>query len=106
MNKTHYILLLLLSGPLLGQGVPGWYRHGDGRAGDCVTLLTGLQHGGGSGVTIDFVNAPSRIPVAVAAAGVVVIAAGESWERSEEAAWRADMRERKAFQVALTRGNW
>lgn len=75
--------------------------HADGRAEDAITLLTGLQAAAGKGTTIDYVNVPAvkgsdrtgfdAALKAAREADVIVLAAGETWEMSGEAASRADI---------------
>ena len=65
--------------------------HGDGRAADVVTLLTGLREAAGGGAEIDYVADMAAAVRAARRADVIVVAAGEDWEMSGEAASRADI---------------
>ena len=65
--------------------------HGDGRADDVVTLLTGLREAARDGAEIDYVADMAAAVRAARRADVIVVAAGEDWEMSGEAASRADI---------------
>jgi beta-glucosidase len=75
--------------------------HADGRAEDAVTLITGLKAAVGKDTRIDFVNIPAVKGTdrsgfddalkAIKAADAVIVALGESWEMSGEAASRTDI---------------
>lgn len=75
--------------------------HADGRAGDCVSLLTGIQAALGKNANISYTPGVSvegddetGIPAAVAAAKLadaVVVVAGEKWTMSGEAASRTSI---------------
>ncbi len=65
--------------------------HGDGRAADCVTLLTGMREAIGENATIIYVAGMADAVKAARGADVIVVAAGEDWEMSGEAASRADI---------------
>ncbi|MBB4079547.1 beta-glucosidase [Lewinella aquimaris] len=64
--------------------------HGDGRATDCITLLTGMRNAI-EGATIDYVANMVDAVKAARRADVIVVAAGEKWWMSGEAASRADI---------------
>ncbi|MEM7571743.1 MAG: glycoside hydrolase family 3 N-terminal domain-containing protein [Bacteroidota bacterium] len=76
--------------------------HADGRAEDCVSLLTGLRQAVGEEVKIDFspgtsVSGQDRASFSAALAAArradaIVVAVGENWWMSGEAASRADIR--------------
>ncbi|TXF90019.1 glycosyl hydrolase [Neolewinella aurantiaca] len=75
--------------------------HADGRAEDVVTLLTGLKEALGSAVKVDFVDVDAikgtdrkgfdEALKAARSADAVILALGETWEMSGEAASRADI---------------
>ncbi len=65
--------------------------HGDGRAADCVTLLTGMREAIGENASIIYVAGMADAVKAARGADVIVVAAGEDWEMSGEAASRADI---------------
>ncbi len=83
---------ILLTGPLADSQedmLGAW--HGDGRAADVVTLLTGMQEAVGDGAQVNYVPDMSEAVRAARRADVIVVAAGEDWEMSGEAASRADI---------------
>ena len=83
---------ILVTGPLADSQADmlgAW--HGDGRAEDCVTLLTGMRDAVGDGAEITYEADLSAAVRAARRADVIVVAAGEGWEMSGEAASRADI---------------
>ncbi|MGB3799737.1 MAG: glycoside hydrolase family 3 N-terminal domain-containing protein [Lewinella sp.] len=65
--------------------------HGDGRAADVVTLLTGMNEALGDGAQVNYVPNMAEAVQNARRADVIVVAAGEDWEMSGEAASRADI---------------
>ena len=83
---------ILVTGPLADSQADmlgAW--HGDGRAEDCVSLLTGMRDAVGDGAEITYEADLSAAVRAARRADVIVVAAGEGWEMSGEAASRADI---------------
>ncbi len=99
---TKTISHLAIIGPLAKSQedmLGAW--HGDGRAEDCVSLLTGIQAALGETTTISYLPGVSvegddetGIPAALAAAKLadaVIVVAGENWTMSGEAASRTNI---------------
>ncbi len=83
---------ILVTGPLADSQedmLGAW--HGDGRAEDCITLLTGMREAVGTESEITYVSDMAEAIASAGNADVIVVAAGEDWEMSGEAASRADI---------------
>ncbi|NJC25066.1 glycoside hydrolase family 3 N-terminal domain-containing protein [Neolewinella antarctica] len=83
---------ILLTGPLADSKADmlgAW--HGDGRAADCVTLLTGMQAVMADAKQLTYVKEVDQALAQAADADVIVVAAGEKWFESGEAASRTDI---------------
>ncbi|PPK84590.1 beta-glucosidase [Neolewinella xylanilytica] len=83
---------ILITGPLADSQedmLGAW--HGDGRAADVITLLTGMREAAGDKAQVQYVSDMTEAIRAARRADVIVVAAGETWEMSGEAASRADI---------------
>ncbi|WP_116127148.1 glycoside hydrolase family 3 N-terminal domain-containing protein [Lewinella sp. IMCC34183] len=83
---------ILVTGPLADSQADmlgAW--HGDGRAEDCITLLTGIRDAASDGAEVTYVADMAEAVRSARRADIIVVAAGETWEMSGEAASRADI---------------